>query len=114
VVRGGLPLFVAAGNTRRDACSESPGAAPLAYTVMATAESGLIAAYSNFGRCCQIGAPGDSITAAGSGSPTATAVDSGTSMAAPHVTGVAAKILSAAPEMMEPQVCESVCQGPAK
>ncbi|KAH8796180.1 peptidase S8/S53 domain-containing protein [Flagelloscypha sp. PMI_526] len=49
---------------------------------------------SNFGMFVDIMAPGQDAISAWSTSDTATAVDSGTSMATPHVTGVVAYIIS--------------------
>jgi subtilisin family serine protease len=66
-------------------------------TVGATTSSDYESSFSNYGRCVDILAPGSSITSLAVGSYTATSVRSGTSMAAPHVAGVAAQYLSAVP-----------------
>jgi subtilisin family serine protease len=91
----GVPVIVAAGNGNmggraQDACGYSPAGAPHAYTVGATTSSDSKTSWSNYGDCVDIFAPGASITAAWIGSNTATRTISGTSMASPHVAGVAA------------------------
>jgi subtilisin family serine protease len=90
----GFPMVTAAGNESTDGCSSSPGAAKNAFNVMSTTRSDSMSGFSNFGKCTDIAAPGSDITAAWVGSNIATRTISGTSMAAPHVAGVAAKILS--------------------
>jgi subtilisin family serine protease len=90
----GFPMVTAAGNESTDGCRSSPGAAEHAFNVMSTTKSDSMSGFSNFGACTDIAAPGSDITAAWVGSTIATRTISGTSMAAPHVCGVAAKLLS--------------------
>jgi subtilisin family serine protease len=84
---GVLPV-VAAGNEAQDACAVSPARAEGALAVGATDRRDGQTDFSNFGECLAIYAPGADIVSAklGGGS----IAHSGTSMASPHVTGVAA------------------------
>lgn len=86
----GIVSAVAAGNSSADACNFSPARAVNAVTVGATTTTDARASFSNFGTCLDIFAPGASITSDWIGSNTATNTISGTSMASPHVAGVAA------------------------
>lgn len=98
-VNDGITMAVAAGNNNLDACNYSPARAAAAITVGATTSTDARASYSNYGTCLDIFAPGSSITSAWSTSTTATNTISGTSMATPHVTGVAAVMLSLDPTL---------------
>jgi subtilisin family serine protease len=92
-VADGITFVVAAGNSSTDACTTSPASAPAAITVGATGSTDALAYYSNIGACVDILAPGSAIVSAGISSASAAATMSGTSMASPHVAGVAAVIL---------------------
>lgn len=86
----GVFVAVAAGNSNASACSFSPASAANVTSVMSSTSSDAKSSFSNFGSCAHLYAPGSSITSAWSTSNTATNTISGTSMASPHVAGVAA------------------------
>ncbi|KAK3818920.1 MAG: cuticle-degrading serine protease [Benniella sp.] len=91
----GIPLIVAAGNDETmDACNGSPSGAANTFTVAASDKFDAPAYFTSWGSCVEIFAPGVGITSAWIGSNTATNTISGTSMASPHVAGVAALYLS--------------------
>jgi subtilisin family serine protease len=93
-VNSGIVFAVAAGNSNANACNYSPARAAAAITVGATTSTDARASYSNYGSCVDIFAPGSNITSAWRTSNSATNTISGTSMATPHVAGVAALFLS--------------------
>ncbi|HEY0602714.1 MAG TPA: S8 family peptidase [Herpetosiphonaceae bacterium] len=94
MVNRGITVAVAAGNSNANACNYSPARASGVITVAASTSSDAKASYSNYGSCVELYAPGSSITSAWIGSTTATNTISGTSMASPHVAGVAALYLA--------------------
>ncbi|WP_461187828.1 S8 family serine peptidase [Arthrobacter sp. Z4-13] len=94
VMNDGVTAVVAAGNSAVDACGSSPARVPGAVTVAASDSADRQAAFSNFGSCVDLYAPGVGITSTHHTSATATVSMSGTSMAAPHAAGAAAILLS--------------------
>lgn len=90
LANSGVPIAVAAGNSNADACGSSPARAANAITTGATTTTDARASFSNFGTCLDLFAPGSGILSSWFSSDTATATLSGTSMASPHVAGVAA------------------------
>jgi subtilisin family serine protease len=93
----GVTVVVAGGNNGALACNTSPARAARAITVGATQSNDFRPAWSNYGTCLDIFAPGVGIKSAWIGSNTASNTISGTSMASPHVAGAAALYLSAFP-----------------
>jgi subtilisin family serine protease len=88
LANSGVFVAVAAGNNNGNACNTSPASAANATAVNASAINDSRATFSNFGSCTHLYAPGVNIVSTVPGGGTATF--SGTSMASPHVAGVAA------------------------
>jgi subtilisin family serine protease len=108
VIDDGVTVVVAAGNSNADACRYSPARVTAAITTGATDSADKRASFSNFGKCLDLFAPGVSITSAWHTSSTAISTISGTSMAAPHVAGVAAIVLAAYPRLTPAQVAQRI------
>lgn len=105
----GVTVVAAAGNDPGgDACKGSPSSVADAITVAATDESDRPAAFSSLGSCVDVFAPGNNIVSAMAGSRSGTVAMIGTSMAAPHVTGIAALLLSAHPNWTPAQVASRI------
>ncbi|KAF9422640.1 hypothetical protein BGZ94_008523 [Podila epigama] len=90
-----IPLIAAAGNDETvDACDGSPSGAANTLTVGASDNKDAPASFTSWGSCVEIFGPGVDITSAWIGSANAKKTISGTSMATPHVVGVAALYLA--------------------
>lgn len=114
-IAAGVTYVVAAGNGDRlgrqqDACNFSPARVREALTVGATTNTDTKTSWSNFGPCVDLFAPGASITSAWHTGDTATNTISGTSMAAPHVAGVAALYLAEHPTASPAEVFRAVVE----
>ena len=121
LVRGSL-LVAAAGNNNDNALSYRPASCALALTVSAVGPSGDKAWYSNYSPTLEISAPGGDSTLRTSDKIPSTLVTGtqgapgdftyaymeGTSQAAPHVSGVAALMLSVAPNLSVAQMRDIV------
>ncbi|HEU4348401.1 MAG TPA: S8 family peptidase [Actinoplanes sp.] len=107
-IGSGVTYALAAGNSRRNACTFSPARVGTAVTVGATTSTDARATYSNYGPCLDLFAPGSSITSAWHTGTAATNTISGTSLASPHVAGAAALVLSANPLLSPAEVRDSL------
>lgn len=101
-INAGVTFVVAAGNETVDACDGSPNRLPAAITVASSTSRDARSGFSNFGTCVDIFAPGSSIRSTFNNGGFATL--SGTSMASPHVAGVAALALQSNPSASPAQV----------
>ncbi|MFF9202083.1 S8 family serine peptidase [Streptomyces sp. NPDC014986] len=125
-VNRGTTVVVAAGNENRNAANSSPANCGNVITVAATNRAGGRASYSNYGTAVDISAPGGEtrtsaangiLSTLNSGTRTAStenyAYYQGTSMAAPHIAGLAALMKSADPALT-PDRIESAIKSNAR
>ena len=110
-IAAGVVYAVAAGNNSADACNYSPSSVAAALTVGASWNGDGMSAFSNFGSSCDLFAPGEAIRSDYVTSDTATMYMGGTSMASPHVAGVAALFLSANPTASPADVAAAIVGG---
>ncbi|WP_262103415.1 S8 family peptidase [Arthrobacter sp. Marseille-P9274] len=123
----GTAVVVAAGNEHVDAANASPGNCRNVIAVGASGRDGRRAAYSNYGSLLDVTAPGGDMAAAeangipstSNGGATTAGAESyayaeGTSMAAPHVSAVAALLMSPAGGGLSPAAVEKRLKATAR
>ncbi|KAJ7201933.1 peptidase S8/S53 domain-containing protein [Mycena rebaudengoi] len=96
-LENGMHVVVAAGNDGKDMCDKIK--IPDVIIVGATDIQDKKAPFSNFGSCVDLFAPGFDITVADSAHPDDYAINSGTSLAAPLVSGMIAATISASADL---------------
>ena len=104
LMNAGIVTSVSAGNAHQDACNSTPGAVTAALVVAASTNVDRRATYSNKGPCVDLYAPGSAVWSAYNTSDGALARLDGTSMASPHVAGVAALYKQSNPSATQAQV----------
>lgn len=95
----GVPVVVAAGNEFVDACGTSPADVPSTISVGATNRYDKVPWWDAYGRCIDVFAPGVDIVTTDYEYHRKGIRVSGTSIAAPHVTGALAVLWSLHPRM---------------
>jgi aqualysin 1 len=103
-IAAGVTYAVSAGNSNANAANYSPARVSEAITVGSSTSSDTRSSFSNYGSVVDIFAPGSGVLSAWRTTDTATATLSGTSMASPHVAGVAARYLQSTPSASPAQV----------
>jgi subtilisin family serine protease len=120
MISAGISAVAAAGNVSRytnpdgDACQQIPAKSPLAMTIGATDMNDWQTTWSGRGDCVDWYAPGQDITSAWWESDVAVIELNGTSMAAPHTSGVAALFLQANPGASPEHVFHELREGTTK
>ena len=110
----GIVCVSAAGNEESSSCQYSPASAATVISVGATDRHDNMLAFTNTGKCTTLMAPGKDVVSSSSKCDTCTLTITGTSAAAPHVSGYAAILLSQHPEMTPAQVKEKIVRQSTK
>lgn len=107
-VQNGIFVAVAAGNDGANAANTSPASEPSVCTVGATDSNDAKPSFSNYGSILDIFAPGVNILSTWIGSNTATNTISGTSMATPHIAGLAAYLIALEGSRSPSALCQRI------
>lgn len=113
VIENGISVIAAAGNSATDACDVSPASAPNVITVGAINSNYTFASYSNRDiaggpTCVSVLAPGTNIRSLAAWNSSGYLSQSGTSMATPVVSGIAALYLAKNPGATPAQVKNAI------
>jgi subtilisin family serine protease len=108
LINSGTMVVASAGNGATEASTRSPARVVQVFTVGAADITNAFAWFSNFGEDVDLFGPGVDITSAWIDGPSDTHMESGTSMAAAHVAGVAACFLSADTTMTPLQISTEI------
>ena len=109
----GVHFVVSAGNSADDACNYSPGRLSFGSNIVTVGSINVEdhrSSFSNYGPCVAVYAPGEDIATTGPDDRTDAILVSGTSFAAPHVSGIMAAFLSRnktlriAPKLMKDKI----------
>ena len=95
LIASGVAVVVAAGNSGADACLSTPSRIPNVVTVAASDNADRRSIWSSlqasdYGSCVDLFAPGTDVLSASYTSNSGSVLESGTSMASPHVAGAVA------------------------
>ncbi|MFY9227400.1 MAG: S8 family peptidase [Blastocatellia bacterium] len=107
-IAAGVTYVIAAGNENDNAINYSPSRVREALIVGASDQNDFATSFSNFGDVVDIFAPGLNVISTSFTGDFATEVLSGTSMASPHVAGVAALYLQNNPTASPQQVAQAI------
>eukprot|EP00128_Syssomonas_multiformis_P016025 Colp12_sorted_trinity150504_noHs@15098 len=102
----GIVVVAAAGNDSKDACEGSPSSARDVLTVGGTSRSDSFLFYSNYGSCVDLLAPAESIVTTWPNGRTMEL--EGTSLAAPHVSGMVAAYVTSYPDTTARQLHDMI------